>query len=315
MLPGVVASMLESGLARESEGAIVAGEDDPPALIRKRDGAFTYTTSDLATIRYRQEQWHPNAVLYVVDSRQALHFKNLFALARRWGYTSCSFEHISFGSVLGADRRPIKTREGGAIELGSLLDEAVAQAAAVYEQSRAERRARGEEVPDLDEAERRRIAEVVGLGAVKYADLSQNRTTDYLFSWEKMLAMDGNTATYMQYAHARIRSIFRKGEIDADKLRANPPLPGLAAPTERALALQLLRLPETLSVAAAEYKPNLITGYLWDLAKAYNGFYQNCPVLKAPEELRLERLLLCDLTARAIQCGLHLLGIETVERM
>jgi arginyl-tRNA synthetase len=191
----------------------------------------------------------------------------------------------------------------------------VARAAAVYEQSRAQRRERGEDVPELDESERRRIAEVVGLGAVKYADLSQNRATDYIFSWEKMLAMDGNTATYMQYAYARIRSIFRKGEEDENALRAAPPRPALADNYERALAVQLLRFPETLAAAAADYKPNSITGYLWDLAKAYSSFHQNCPVLKAPADLRRQRLLLCDLTARTIQASLRILGIETVERM
>src|SRR5207302_2085084 len=185
-----------------------------------------------------------------------------------------------------------------------------------YEQTRAERKARGEEVPDLSDEERRQIAETVGLGAVKYADLSQNRTTDYVFSWDKMLAMDGNTATYMQYAYARIRSIFRKGSEAVESFRRHPPLPYLEQPQERALALQLLRLEEVLESAAQEYKPNVITGYLWDLAKSYSGFYQNCPVLKADTPvLRQSRLLLCDLTARAVQLSLQLLGIQTVERM
>jgi arginyl-tRNA synthetase len=318
MLPDVVRSLRERGLAEESEGAVVVhlGEDLPPAMVQKRDGAFTYTTTDLATIHYRIEQWHPAAMLYVVDARQALHFKNLFDVARRWGYDKVDLEHISFGSVLGPDRKPIKTREGGAIELGALLDEAVVRAGKAYEQSSQERRDRGEEVPATDAAENRRIAEVVGLGAVKYADLSQNRTTDYVFNWDKMLAMDGNTATYMQYAYARIRSIFRKGAEDEQAMRQHPPQPYLQKPEERALALQLLRLGEALETAAAEYKPNVITAFLWDLAKSYSGFYQNCPVLKADTPvLRQGRLLLCDLTARAIQLGLSLLGIQTVERM
>jgi arginyl-tRNA synthetase len=316
LLPAVVQSLLERGIARESKGAIIVGPDDSPALVRKKDGAFTYTTSDLATIQSRVQEWQPHCMLYVVDSRQSLHFKNLFEAARAWGYTDIEMEHVSFGSVLGEDRRPIKTREGGAVELSSLLDEAVERAADVYEKSRGERRERGEEVPELDEATRRNIAEVVGIGAVKYADLSQNRTSDYLFSWDKMLAMDGNTATYMQYVYARIRSIFRKGEEDPETFRRQPPLPYLEQPHERALALELLRLPEILEAAAAEKKPNLITSYLWDLAKAYNGFYQNCPVLKAETPmLRQSRLLLCDLTVRAIQTGLRLLGIKTVEQM
>jgi arginyl-tRNA synthetase len=319
MLPEVVRSLLERGIAQESEEAVVIflRENEPPALIRKKDGAFTYTTSDLATIRYRVQTWNPEAILYVVDFRQALHFKNLFEAARRWGYDKVELEHISFGSVLGPDRRPIKTREGGAIELGQLLDEAAERGRTVYEQTRAERVGRGEDVPDLSAEERRQIAEVVGLGAVKYADLSQNRTSDYIFNWDKMLAMDGNTATYMQYAYARVRSIFRKGGDSEDRYRSDPPAVSLGKmPAERALALQILRLNESLEVAALEYKPNLITAYLWDLAKAYSSFYDSCPVLKAETmALRQSRLLLCDLTARVIHKGLELLGIQTVERM
>jgi len=319
MLPDVVRSLGERGVAQTGEaGALIIrfGEDSPPAIVQKGDGAFTYTTTDLATIHYRVEHWHPNAMLYVVDARQAFHFKNLFEAARRWGYDNVDLEHISFGSVLGPDRKPIKTREGGAVELNSLLDEAVQRAAEVYEQSRKERKERGEDVPDLDIAERAHIAEVVGIGAVKYADLSQNRTTDYIFNWDKMLAMDGNTATYMQYAYARIRSIFRKANEDPEAFRRLPPQPYLEHPNERALAMQLLRLGEALEAAGAECKPNAITAYLWDLAKSYSGFYQNCPVIKAETPvLRQGRLLLCDLTARAIELGLSLLGIQTVERM
>jgi arginyl-tRNA synthetase len=318
MLPEIVRSLLEQGIAKESEGAVVIflRENEPPALIRKRDGAFTYMTSDLATIRYRMETWHPDAMLYVVDFRQALHFKNLFEAARRCGYDKVELEHISFGSVLGADRRPIKTREGGAIELGELLDEAVGRGQKVYEQTRSERAGRGENVPDLSAEERQHIAEVVGLGAVKYADLSQNRTSDYVFNWDKMVAMDGNTATYMQYAYARVRSIFRKSGEKDERFRSDPPEVSLSMPAERALALQLLRLSESLEAAGIEYKPNLITGYLWDLAKAYSNFYDSCPVLKAESvSLRQSRLLLCDLTARVIQKGLQLLGIQTIERM
>jgi arginyl-tRNA synthetase len=319
MLADVVRSLEERGLARPTRGALgvfLDLEGSPAALVRKTDGAFTYTTTDLATIRYRMEQWHPDTILYLVDARQGFHFKNLFEIARRWGYDQVHMEHVAFGSVLGADRRPIKTRAGGAVELTDLLDEAVKRADQAYEQIRTERRAQGEEVPELEAAERTRLAEVVGLGAVKYADLSQNRTSDYVFSWDKMLAMDGNTATYMQYAYARIRSIFRKGEEDEAANRANPPAVSLEHPAERALAMVLLRFGEALEAAAAEYKPNLITAYLWDLAKTYSGFYQNCSVLNAgTPELRRSRLLLCDLTARTIQQSLHLLGIRTIERM
>lgn len=321
MLPGVVDDLLAKGLAEETKGAVgifpVPRKDDSvPALVRKRDGAFTYMTSDLATIRYRVKEWHPAAMLYVVDARQAFHFKQLFDAARRWGYDKVELEHVAFGSVLGPDRKPLKTREGGAVELGALLDEAVEHGAERYEQSRAERIERGEDVPELSESEKQQIAETVGLGAVKYADLSQHRTTDYVFAWDKMLATDGNTATYMQYAYARCRAILRKGNVAPETLRKSKPLPPTAEPTERALVLQLLRFEETLVAAAAEYLPHLLTAYLWDVAKSYSAFYTNCPVLTAPTpDLRAGRLLLCDLTARTIQTTLGLLGIRTVERM
>jgi arginyl-tRNA synthetase len=318
MLADVVRGLEAKGIAQESRGAVVVffGENEPPAMVRKRDGAYTYTTSDLATIRYRVEQWAPDEALYVVDFRQGHHFAQLFAIARRWGYDRVKLEHVSFGSVLDDKGKPIKTRAGTGESLESLLDEAVAKAAEVCEQNRKERQERGEEVPTLSAEEKQLIAEVVGIGAVKYADLSQNRTSDYKFSWKKMLAMDGNTATYMQYAYARNRSIIRKGDVDVEALRAEPPPVLLPTPEERALAVQLLRFHEALDAAAADYRPTLITSYLWDLAKTYSGFFQNCPVLKAETpELRRSRLLLCDLTARVIQRGLDLLGIRTVERM
>jgi arginyl-tRNA synthetase len=318
MLAGVVGDLLKRRLARESEGAVAVffGANEPPSLVQKRDGAFTYTTTDLATIKHRVEQWRPDAVLYVVDFRQGLHFKNLFDIARRWGVDRVELEHISFGSVLGQDRKPIKTREGGAISLEDLLNEAVARAELVYLRNQLAAAQRGEEVSELTPEEQRNVFEVIGLGAVKYADLCQNRTSDYVFNWDKMMAMDGNTATYMQYAYVRNRGIFRKGNVDAAALRAAPPPVVVGTPEERALALQLLRFQEALDLAAAEYKPNRITDYLWDLCKAYSRFNTECPVLKAPtRELRQSRLLLCDLTARAIQRGLDLLGIRTVERM
>ncbi len=307
MLPGVVEDLKAKGIAVPSQGAlaIIFGENDV-ALVQKRDGAFTYMTSDLATIRYRVEHLQPDVVLYVVDFRQSLHFKQLFEAARRFGYDQLELAHISFGSVLGLDGKPIKTREGAAIELEHLLDEAVQRARAIVDENSSE----------LSEEQRRQVAEAVGLGAVKYADLSQNRTSDYVFSFDKMLAMDGNTATYMQYAYARVKSIYRKGEEDPAALRIDPPPVTLDQPDERSLALALLRFPEALEAAAGEYKPNLITGYLWDLANAYSGFFQNCPVLKAATpELRRGRLLLCDLTARTLQQGLQLLGIGTIEQM
>ncbi|MCI0681309.1 MAG: arginine--tRNA ligase [Gemmataceae bacterium] len=318
MLRGVVESLLEQKVAEPGDdGAIIIRfTDKNVALVQKRDGAFTYTTSDLATIRHRMDAWHPDAILYVVDFRQALHFKNLFAAARCWGFDQVALEHISFGSVLGKDGKPIKTREGGAVELGALLDEAIERAAQVYDANVQESRDRGDDVPDLSDAERRQIHEAVGVGAVKYADLSQNRASNYVFDFDKMLAMNGNTATYMQYAYARNRSIFRKGNVDVARFRANPPPALLDTPHERALALQLLRLEEALARATEEYHPSEITSYLWDLSKTYSGFFQNCPVLKAETPaLRDSRLLLCDLTARVIRLCLDLLGIRTVERM
>jgi arginyl-tRNA synthetase len=318
MLADVVRDLETRGIATDSEGAVVVflSDEEPPALIRKKDGAFTYTTTDLATLRYRLEHWNPDSILYLVDARQGLHFKSLFAVARRWGDDRVALEHVAFGSVLGPDRKPIKTREGGAIELGAILDEAVERARQVYERTRAERQAQGEDVPELGADELERLVRAVGIGAVKYADLSQNRASDYVFNWDKMLAMDGNTAAYMQYAYARIRSIFRKGGIDVDSLAANPPQVLLTHPAERGLALQLVRLGEALDAAASEYKPSILTSYLWDLAKSYSGFYQNCPVLRAESAaLKQSRVLLCDLTARVIRLALELLGIETVERM
>jgi len=330
MLPGVVEDMLAKGIAAESQGAVVIpnakgvipttdGEqttEDPPAIVRKRDGAYTYTTTDLATVKYRMETWKPAALLYVVDARQALHFKTLFAQAARWGYAGVEFRHVAFGSILGEDKKPFQTRKGGTLELAALLDGAVAKGREKYEQSYADRKESGRKVPDLSAEETADIFEAVGIGAVKYADLSGNRTSDYVFSYDKMLATEGNTATYMQYAHARCRSIFREGEIDDARFRTAPPAVVITNAAERALVLQLLRFPEAVEAAAADYLPHLLTGYLWDLAKSYSVFFENCPVLKAETpELRDSRLLLVDLVGRVIRQALALLGIRTVERM
>lgn len=330
MMPAVVAELLASGQAAESNGAVVvpnaAGKipstpeelkkEDPPGLIRKRDGAFTYTTSDLATVKYRMDTFRPDAMLYAVDFRQALHFKTVFAAARRWGYRDVELQHVSFGSVLGEDGKPFAARKGGAPELADLIDEAVTRGRTKYETSYTQRKATGHDVPDLSDAEIGEIAEAVGTGAMKYADLSQNRTSNYVFSYDKMLATDGNTATYMQYAYARCRSIFRKGGADEARFRTAPPPVVIGQPAERALCLQLLRFEETLQAAAAEYLPHLVTGYLWDLAKAFSGFFENCPVLTAESpEVKDSRLLLVDVTGRVIRQALNLLGIRTVERM
>jgi len=308
MLPGVVADLQKKGLAVESQGAIVVEVPTlhAPFMVRKSDGAFNYATSDLATIQHRVEHFNPEALLYVVDTRQSDHFKALFDVARRWGYDNVVMEHVNFGTIKGKDGKPYKTREGDVVGLESLLDEGVSEARKVVDANSAE----------LPAEERAQIAEIVGLGAVKYADLSQNRTSDYVFDWHKMLAMDGNTATYMQYAYTRNRGIFRKAGSEVAPYRASPPAVLLDTPQERNLAVQLLRFPEALAAAAAEYKPNHITAYLWDLARTYSGFFENCPVIKAETaQLRESRLLLCDLTARVIQKGLDLLGIRTAERM
>ena len=308
MLASVVEDVSARGIAEESEGAIVVftAETPAPFIIRKRDGAFNYGTTDLATIKYRAETWNPQQILYVVDHRQGDHFRQLFAVARRWGYDQVDLEHVAFGTILGADRRPFKTREGDAVGLESLLDEAVSEARKVVDANS----------PDLDQEARARVAEVVGLGAIKYADLSQNRLSDYVFDWQKMLAMNGNTATYLQYAYARIQSIFSKGEIDPRTLRNQPPELVLNHPAERGLGVRILRLPEVLELAAAELKPNILTDYLFDLANAFSTFFEECPVLKAESASRRDsRLAICDLTAQTLKFGLELLGIEVIDRM
>lgn len=313
-LAGVVNDLIDRGLARQSEGAIAVflPEQETPMLIQKQDGAFLYATTDLATIQYRAERWHPDALLYVVDHRQSLHFEQLFAAARLWGYNDLEFQHVSFGTVLGEDGRPFKTRAGDTVGLESLLDEAVSRAFAIVS-------ANDDAKPtgrDLSDEQRRHIAERVGIAALKYADLSQNRTSDYVFSYDKMLAMNGNTATYMQYAYARVRSIFAKGNIEADALRRSSAPIRLGTPAERELGLSLLRFSEALDNTVADYRPNQLTTYLFELAGKYSTFFEECPVLRAEsDELRVSRLKLCDLTARTIGQGLDLLGIQVVEKM
>jgi len=307
-LAEVVSDLDARGLAQQSEGATVVFVEGikAPFIVRKRDGAFNYATTDLATIKYREETWKPDLVLYVVDHRQGDHFKQLFAVARMWGYDRTRLEHVAFGTILGTDRRPFKTRDGDVVGLESLLDEGVAEAFKVVSEASA----------DLDLDEQKRVAEVVGLGAIKYADLSQNRQSDYVFDWKKMLAMNGNTGAYLQYAYARNMSIFRKGGFTPESIRSQQPRIALTHPAERALGLRLLRLPETLELAGSELKPNILADYLFDLANAYSSFFEECPVLKAEsDERRASRLALIDLTARTLKFGLNLLGIEVVDRM
>jgi len=310
----VVDDLTQKGLARPSDGALcvfLPGQD-VPMLIRKKDGAFLYATTDLATIRYRMATWKPDAMLYVVDHRQSLHFEQLFGAAKLWGFDACDFRHLSFGTVLGKDGKPYKTRSGDTVGLTSLLDEAVERAHKIVSENDDGNPAGAQ----LDEARRKQVAEIVGIGALKYADLSQNRTSDYEFSYDKMLAMNGNTATYMQYAYARVCSIFRKAGVDRETHRAKGIKPSLGTPAERGLAISLLRCEEALVLAMDDFRPNLLTTYLFDLANAYSTFFEHCPVIKAETpELRDQRLVLCDLTARTIKLGLSLLNIDVVEQM
>ncbi len=320
-LAGVVDSLLRRGIARESEGAICVFPEDeqsasPPMIVRKKDGAFLYSTSDLATIQYRMETWRPDVMLYVVDHRQSLHFEQLFAVARRWGFDHVEYRHLGFGTIMGKDGKPYRTRAGDTVGLEGLLDEAVARAYRVVCELDDDP-AKNPEGPQLSEEERRRVAEVVGLGGLKYADLSHNRTSDYIFDYDKMLALNGNTATYMQYAYARVQSIFRKGGVQIETLRSSAVTIAIGHPAERGLALEILRFAETLDDVVTDYRPNLLTGYLFDqLARQFSTFFEQCPVLKAATPaLRSSRLLLCDLTARTIRKGLDLLGIGVVEKM
>lgn len=306
-LVGVIAELEEKNIAEESEGALVVKfTDDPklkkqPAIVRKSDGAANYTTTDLATLEYRQREWSPDEILYVTDGRQQLHFQQLFAIHKRWKpEVVANLVHVWFGSILSHDRTPYKTRSGEVVRLSALLNEAEERAFTVVTEKNA----------DLDEAARREIARVIGIGALKYADLSNNRQSDYIFDWDKMLALQGNTAPYLQYAYTRVRSIFRKGDIeniDASAIILNEP-------EELTLAKHLLNFGQVLENVAAEYRPNYLCNYLYELAGHFAAFYEACPVLKAGDE-KQSRLLLCDLAARVMRQGLAVLGIEVSEQM
>jgi arginyl-tRNA synthetase len=306
-LAPLVERLLASGLAELSEGAVciffpdIPALADKPCLIRKSDGGFLYATTDLATLEYRQERWQPDAVWYVTGAPQALHFQQVFTVAERMGLTLHT-RHVAFGSILGEDRKIMKTRSGDNVQLGDVLDEAVTRARAIIR----------EKNPALDTAEADLIAEQIGIGAVKYAELSQHRLTDYVFSWEKMLAFQGNTAPYLQYAHVRIRSIFRKLETPWSITDAAA---DLRAPEEIALALRLSQYGEAVSDVLDDFRPNLLTNYLYELANTFHSFFEACPVLKADPAIRHSRLLLCDTTARVLAHGLGLLGIHCPPRM
>jgi arginyl-tRNA synthetase len=311
-LPGLVQELVDKRIARESEGAMaVFFEDNPqlkdnPSIIRKSDGGFNYTTTDLATLEYRLQQWHPDEIIYITGAPQQLHFQQVFAAFRRWHQEAkVKLSHVWFGSILGEDNRPFKTRSGETIRLAELLDEAEERAFKVVTEKSA----------GLPELQRREIAPVVGTGAVKYADLLPNRQGDYVFSWERMLSLSGNSAAYVLYAYARIRNIFRKGEISDSAIKALEPKIELGMPEELNLAKHLLNFGIVLSAAAEEYRLNFICNYLYELAGHFTAFYDNCPVLKSEGETRTSRLLLCELAGRVLKQGLHVLGIETLEQM
>ncbi|MEN3370833.1 MAG: arginyl-tRNA synthetase [Verrucomicrobiota bacterium] len=305
-LPAVVERLLKSGIAEISEGAIcVFFRDIPelgekPAIIRKSDGGFNYTTTDIATVDYRIQDLKADTVWLVVGAPQILHFKQIIAIARREGYTA-DFRHITFGSILGEDRKLMKTRSGENVALRDLLDEAVQRARKIIE----------EKNPDLSESEKVDIAEKVGIGAVKYYDLSQYRMTDYIFSWDRMLSFQGNTAPYLQNAYVRIRSIFRKAGEEFVPMNSL----SLATPEEKNLATRLCQFAEVVPAVLNDFRPNILANYLFELANSFHSFYEACPVLKSEEPSRSSRLALCELTGRVLHRGLELLGIRVPEKM
>jgi arginyl-tRNA synthetase len=305
-LSAVVERLLKSGLAEISEGAVcVFFRDIPelterPCIIRKSDGGFNYATTDIATVDYRIRDLGADSVWIETGAPQQLHFKQIFEIARLEGYTA-DFRHITHGSILGEDRKLMKTRSGDNVPLRELLEEAVLRAQKIVD----------EKNPEFNQAEKIKIAQVIGIGALKYADLSQYRMTDYVFSWDRMLSFQGNTAPYLQNAYVRIRSIFRK----AGEKFVPPNELILTEPAELTLAKRLAQFAETVPQVLNDFRPNLLANYLFELANAFHAFYEACPVLKADEPARATRLALCELTARVLRRGLDLLGIQVPERM
>lgn len=313
MLPAIVADLKAKGLAVESQGAMVVfldefknKEGEPMGVIvQKKDGGYLYTTTDIACAKYRYETLHADRVLYYIDSRQHQHLMQAWTIVRKAGYVpeSVSLEHHMFGMMLGKDGKPFKTRSGGTIKLTELLNEAVERTRQIV----------SEKSNDLRDDELEKVVNAVAIGAVKYADLSKNRTTDYIFDWDNMLSLDGNTAPYMQYAYARIASIFRKADVDMHALQGDITI---AHDREKALATRLLQFGEALDTVTTEGTPHVMCAYLYDVAGLFSGFYQDCPILTAEDkETRQSRLQLAALTARVLKQGLETLGIETIERM
>src|SRR5437667_2549952 len=305
-LPGVVERLLKSGVAEISEGAVVVFfRDQPdladkPCIVRKRDGGFNYATTDLATVDYRINDLKADAIWYVVGAPQILHFKQIFEIARREGFKA-DFRHITHGSILGEDRKLMKTRSGENVPLREVLEEACKRARKIIE----------EKNPDLSEEDKADIAQKIGIGAVKYADLSQYRMTDYVFSWEKMLSLQGNTAPYLQNAFVRICSIFRKAGNSVPKIDKFT----LGDPAEINLAKRLCQFAEIVPQVLNDFRPNILANYVFELANGFHTFYEGCPVLKSEEPARSSRLALCDLTGRVLRRGLDLLGIQVPEKM
>lgn len=307
-LAETVGKLQELDIAETSEGALVVcfpedkQLDDKPAIVQKSDGAANYTTTDLATLAYRINEWSPDRIVYVTDGRQQLHFHQLFAIFRRWrADIKVDLDHVWFGSILGPDGRPFKTRSGKTIKLSDLLDEAEERGFNAVTLKN----------PELSETERREIGRIIGLGALKYADLSNNRQSDYVFDWDKMLALQGNTAPYLQYAYTRVRSIFRKAEKpDWSQVSIR-----LTEPEELALAKHLINFGHTLEMVVEDHRPNFLSNYLFELAGHFSRFYEACHVLKAEQQQKKSRLALCELTARVLREGLDALGIEVTEVM
>lgn len=315
-LPGVIAALKSRGLLQASEGAQVvfpegfADRDGKPLplIVQKSDGGYLYATTDLAAAHYRIEKLHADRIVYVTDSRQAQHFAMVFAVLRMMGWAGekVKLDYVPFGTVLGADRKPFKTRDGGTVKLAALLEEAEQRAMKVIEAKDS----------DLTSDERAATARVLGIGAVKYADLATDRIKDYVFDWNRMLAMDGNTAPYLVNAYVRIKSIFRKAGIDAAANTVSPSDIRCDDVAERALAMKLLQYPSIVDAVAQSLEPHRLCNYLYEVASAYHQFYERCPVLTAAAEAtKRSRLALCAITARTLRDGLALLGIETVEKM
>lgn len=314
-LAPLVDHLKQQGLVTESEGAqcIFLDDFDAPMIIQKRDGAFLYATTDLATIEYRMKEWDPDTVLYVVDARQKEHFDKLFAVADKMGYADRELVHVSFGTIMGPDGTPYKTRSGDTVGLEGFINDAVHRARQVLEELE-NKKPSG---PEFSEEQLAQISEVVGVGALKFGDLSQNRTSDYKFDFQKLVALEGDTATYIQYGYARVNGIFDKVGTQAQQIRTAAPSIQLTNPGERALILALVQFQDSLQEVLVDYRPNLLCSYLLELTREFFAFYsrKDCHVADAAPELQASRLLLCDTVARTLKTGLSLLGIGVVPKM